>query len=284
MKISPLAGHAAPAAMLLDVSKLVTAYYSEIPDPGVSAERVAFGTSGHRGSAFERTFNEWHVVAISEAICRYRRHRGIEGPLFLGLDTHALSVPAGATALEVLAANGVEVMLAERDEYTPTPAVSHAIVCYNKGRTSGFADGIVITPSHNPPDNGGFKYNPPNGGPADTDVTRWIEARANELMECGLEGVKRLPHERALRAATTHRHDYLGAYVTDLANVVDMEAIHGAGLHLGVDPLGGAGVHYWPAIADRYRLDLTVVSDVVDQTFRFMPLDWDGRIRTDPSS
>jgi phosphoglucomutase len=284
VKISPLAGHAAPAAMLLDVSKLVTAYYSEIPDPGVSAERVAFGTSGHRGSAFERTFNEWHVVAISEAICRYRRHRGIEGPLFLGLDTHALSVPAGATALEVLAANGVEVMLAERDEYTPTPAVSHAIVCYNKGRTSGFADGIVITPSHNPPDNGGFKYNPPNGGPADTDVTRWIEARANELMERGLEGVKRLPHERALRAATTHRHDYLGAYVTDLANVVDMEAIHGAGLHLGVDPLGGAGVHYWPAIADRYRLDLTVVSEIVDQTFRFMPLDWDGRIRTDPSS
>ncbi len=284
MKISPLAGHAAPAAMLLDVAKLVTAYYSEIPDPGVSAERVAFGTSGHRGSAFERTFNEWHVVAISEAICRYRRHRGIEGPLFLGLDTHALSVPAGATALEVLAANGVEVMLAERDEYTPTPAVSHAIVCYNKGRTSGFADGIVITPSHNPPDNGGFKYNPPNGGPADTDVTRWIEARANELMACGLEGVKRLPYERALRAATTHRHDYLGAYVTDLANVVDMEAIHGAGLHLGVDPLGGAGVHYWPAIADRYRLDLTVVSEIVDQTFRFMPLDWDGRIRTDPSS
>jgi phosphoglucomutase len=284
VNISPLAGHAAPAAMLLDVSKLVTAYYSEIPDPGVPAERVAFGTSGHRGSAFERTFNEWHVVAISDAICRYRRHRGIEGPLFLGLDTHALSVPAGATALEVLAANGVEVMLAERDEYTPTPAISHAIVCYNKGRTSGFADGIVITPSHNPPDNGGFKYNPPNGGPADTDVTRWIEARANESMECGLEGVKRLSHERALRAATTHRHDYLGAYVTDLANVVDMEAIHGAGLHLGVDPLGGAGVHYWPAIADRYRLDLTVVSEIVDQTFRFMPLDWDGRIRTDPSS
>jgi phosphoglucomutase len=284
MNVSPLAGHAAPAAMLLDVSKLVTAYYAEIPDPGVPAERVAFGTSGHRGSAFERTFNEWHVVAISEAICRYRRHCGIEGPLFLGLDTHALSVPAGATALEVLAANGVEVMLAERDEYTPTPAVSHAIVCYNKGRTSGFADGIVITPSHNPPDNGGFKYNPPNGGPADTDVTRWIEARANELLESGLDGVKRLPYESALRAATTHRHDYLGAYVADLANVVDMEAIHGAGLHLGVDPLGGAGVHYWPAIADRYRLDLTVVSDVVDQTFRFMPLDWDGRIRTDPSS
>ncbi len=284
MNVSPLAGHAAPAAMLLDVSKLVTAYYTEIPDPGVPAERVAFGTSGHRGSAFERTFNEWHVVAISEAICRYRRHCGIEGPLFLGLDTHALSVPAGATALEVLAANGVEVMLAERDEYTPTPAVSHAIVCYNKGRTSGFADGIVITPSHNPPDNGGFKYNPPNGGPADTDVTRWIEARANELLESGLDGVKRLPYESALRAATTHRHDYLGAYVADLANIVDMEAIHGAGLHLGVDPLGGAGVHYWPAIADRYRLDLTVVSDVVDQTFRFMPLDWDGRIRTDPSS
>jgi phosphoglucomutase len=284
MKMSPLAGHTAPVSMLLDVSKLVTAYYTDVPDPSVPAERVAFGTSGHRGTSFERTFNEWHVVAISEAICRYRRRHGIDGPLFLGLDTHALSVPAGATALEVLAANDVEVMLAEHDEYTPTPAVSHAIVCYNRGRTTGLADGIVITPSHNPPGDGGFKYNPPSGGPADTDITRWIEDRANELLESALAGVQRAPYERALRAATTHRHDYLNAYVSDLANVVDMERIRGSGLHLGVDPLGGAGVHYWPAIADRYKLDLTVVSDVVDSTFRFMPLDWDGRIRTDPSS
>jgi phosphoglucomutase len=270
--------------MLLDVAKLVTAYSTEIPDPSVAAERVAFGTSGHRGSAFERTFNEWHVVAISEAICRHRRRQAIDGPLFLGLDTHALSVPACATALEVLAANGVHVMLAEHDEYTPTPAISHAILCYNRGRTTGLADGIVITPSHNPPDNGGFKYNPPHGGPAESGVTSSIEAGANELMERGLEGVKRVPYEKALRAATTHRHDYLNTYVRDLANVVDMEAIRGAGIRLGVDPLGGAGVHYWAPIAERYHLDLTVVSDVVDQTFRFMTVDWDGRIRMDPSS
>ena len=284
MKISPLAGHPAPLAMLLDVSKLVTAYYTAIPDPSMPAQRVVFGTSGHRGSAFERTFNEWHVLAISEAICRYRRRRGIDGPLFLGFDTHALSVPACATALEVLGAHGIDVMLAEHDEYTPTPAVSHAILCYNLGRTTGLADGIVITPSHNPPDNGGFKYNPPNGGPADTDVTSWIEARANELVERGLEGVKRVPYEKALRAATTHRHDYRSAYVRDLGNVVDMAAIRGAGLRLGVDPLGGAGVHYWAPIAEHYHLDLTVVSDAVDQTFRFMTVDWDGRIRMDPSS
>jgi phosphoglucomutase len=284
VKVSPLAGHPAPPAILLDVSRLVTAYYTEIPDPAVPAQRVAFGTSGHRGSAFERTFNEWHVVAISEAICRYRRRQGIDGPLFLGIDTHALSAPACATALEVLAANGVDVMLAEHDEYTPTPAVSHAILCYNRGRTTGLADGIVITPSHNPPDNGGFKYNPPSAGPADSEVTRWIEARANEVMERGLEGVKRMAYEKALRAATTHRHDYLNAYVGDLGNVVDMEAIRAAGIRLGVDPLGGAGVHYWAPIAERYHLDLTVVSDVVDQTFRFMTVDWDGRIRMDPSS
>ena len=284
MKISPLAGQLAPVATLLDVSKLVTAYYTERPDPTVRAERVAFGTSGHRGSAFDRTFNEWHLIAISDAICRYRRSKRIDGPLFLGLDTHALSVPAGATALEVLAAHGVEVMLAANDEYTPTPAVSHAIVCYNRGRTTGLADGIVITPSHNPPDNGGFKYNPPHGGPADTDVTSWIEARANEVLESALAGVTRIPYEKALRASTTHRHDYLNAYVNDLANVLDMDAIRGAALHLGVDPLGGAGVHYWPAIADRYKLDLTVVNEVVDQTFRFMTVDWDGKIRTDPSS
>ncbi len=281
---SPLAGHPAPPAMLLDISKLVTAYYTEVPDPSVPAQRVAFGTSGHRGSAFARTFNEWHVLAISEAICRYRRRQGIDGPLFLGLDTHALSVPAGATALEVLAANGVDVMLAEHDEYTPTPAVSHAILCYNRGRTTGLADGIVITPSHNPPDDGGFKYNPPHGGPAETEVTSWIEARANELVLRGLDGVKRIPYEQALSAATTHRHDYLNSYVRDLDTVVDMEAIRGAGIRLGVDPLGGAGVHYWAHIADRYRLDLTVVSEEVDATFRFMTLDWDGRIRMDPSS
>src|SRR5881396_293506 len=286
MKISPLAGHPPPQAMLLDVAKLVTAYYAEIPDPSVPAQRVAFGTSGHRGSSFEKTFNEWHVLAISEAICRYRREQGIGGPLFLGLDTHALSVPACTTAVEVLAANGVDIMLAEHDAYTPTPAVSHAIVSYNRGRTmsGGLADGIVVTPSHNPPDNGGFKYNPPNGGPADSGVTSWIEARANELMERGLEGVKRIPYEKALRAATTHRHDYLNAYVRDLGNVIDMPAIQSAGLRLGVDPLGGAGVAYWAPIAERYHLDLTVVSDVVDQTFRFMSVDWDGRIRMDPSS
>ncbi len=284
MKISPLAGHAAPAELLLDVSKLIAAYYSDRPDPKVAAERVAFGTSGHRGSAFDRTFNEWHVLAISEAVCRYRRLRGIDGPLFLGLDTHALSAPAGATALEVLAANGVEVMLAENDEYTPTPAVSHAIVCYNKGRTTGLADGIVVTPSHNPPDNGGFKYNPPNGGPADVDVTSWIQRQANEFLDSGIVGVKRIPHARALRAPTTHRHDYLNSYVSDLVNVVDTDAIRGAGLHLGVDPLGGAGVHYWPVIAERYKLDLTVVNEVVDPTFGFMTVDWDGKIRTDPSS
>lgn len=284
MKISPLAGHPAPAAMLLDVSRLITAYYEEIPDPSVPAQRVSFGTSGHRGSALERTFNEPHVLAISESICRYRQQHGIDGPLFLGIDTHALSAPACATALEVLAAHEVNVMLAEHDEYTPTPAVSHAILRYNRGRTSAPADGIVITPSHNPPEDGGFKYNPPNGGPADTAVTRWIEVRANELLAAGLDGVRRLPYEKALRASTTHRHDYLNSYVGDLANIVDMDAIRAAGIRMGVDPLGGAGVHYWPSIAERYRLDLTVVDDVVDPTFRFMTLDWDGRIRMDPSS
>jgi len=224
------------------------------------------------------------VLAISEAICRYRQQQGIDGPLFLGFDTHALSVPASTTAVEVLAANGVDIMLAEHDAYTPTPAVSHAILSYNRGRSTGLADGIVVTPSHNPPDNGGFKYNPPTGGPADSSVTSWIEARANELMERGLDGAKRIPYEKALRAATTHRHDYLNAYVSDLGNVIDMTAIQSAGLRLGVDPLGGAGVEYWAPIAERYHLDLTVVSDVVDETFRFMSVDWDGRIRMDPSS
>jgi phosphoglucomutase len=284
MKISPLAGHPPPSSMLLDVSKLVTAYYTEVPDPALAAERVSFGTSGHRGSSFDRTFNEAHVIAISEAICRYRRKEVIDGPLFIGIDTHALSLPAYATAIEVLAAHGVDLMLAEHDEYTPTPAVSHAILCYNRGRSTGLADGIVITPSHNPPDSGGFKYNTPNGGPADTSATKWIEAEANVVMRGGLASVKRLPYASALRADTTHRHDYLNAYVRDLGNVIDMNAIRGAAIRLGVDPLGGAGVHYWAPIADHYRLDLTVVSDVVDQTFRFMSVDWDGKIRMDPSS
>jgi phosphoglucomutase len=284
VNVSPLAGHPLPPEMLLDVSKLITAYYTLVPDPTARAERVAFGTSGHRGSSFDRTFNEAHIVAITEAICHYRRKEVIDGPLFLGIDTHALSQPACATAVEVLAAHGVDLMLPEHDEYTPTPVVSHAILCYNRGRTTGLADGIVITPSHNPPDNGGFKYNTPNGGPADTDVTRWIEDDANALLTGGIDDVKRIPYERALRAGTTHRHDFLNAYVRDLANVVDMDTIRGENIRLGVDPLGGAGVHYWAPIADHYHLDLTVVSDVVDQTFRFMAVDWDGKIRMDPSS
>jgi phosphoglucomutase len=284
MKVNPLAGKPAPPAMLANIPKLVTAYYTDMPDFSVPTQRVAFGTSGHRGSSFEKTFNEGHVLAIGQAICQYRKQQGIDGPLFLGIDTHALSVPACASALEVLAANGVEVMLADKDEYTPTPAVSHAILAYNRGRDKGLADGIVITPSHNPPDNGGFKYNPPNGGPADAGVTGWIEAKANEFLKDGLQGVKRIPFEKALHAATTHRHDYLNAYVSDLDKVIDMEAIRGANIRLGVDPLGGAGVHYWAAIAERYGLNLTIVNETVDPTFRFMTVDWDGRIRMDPSS
>jgi phosphoglucomutase len=270
--------------MLVNVPRLVTAYYSNVPDPALPGQRVAFGTSGHRGSAFDNSFNAWHVLAISQAICQYRKQQGVDGPLFLGIDTHALSEPAFASALEVLAANGVDVMIADQGEYTPTPVISHAILAYNRGRTTGLADGIVITPSHNPPDSGGFKYNPPNGGPADKDVTGWIEARANALLEGSLKGVKRLSFEQALRAATTHRHDFLNAYVSDLASVLDMDAIRGANLSMGVDPLGGAGVHYWGPIAERYGLNLTVVNEAVDPTFRFMTVDWDGRIRMDPSS
>ena len=284
MKLSPLAGKPATPAMLVDVPRLVTAYYTGVPDASVPEQRVAFGTSGHRGSAFENSFNEWHVLAISQAICDYRKRQNIGGPLYLGIDTHALSVPACASALEVLAADGVEVMLADKDEYTPTPVISHAILTYNRGRSAGFADGIVITPSHNPPDNGGFKYNPPSGGPADNDVTQWIEDRANAHLEGALQGVKRISHAKALRAATTHQHDFLGAYVGDLANILDMDAIRGANIRMGVDPLGGAGVHYWGPIAERFGLNLTVVNEVVDPTFRFMTLDWDGQIRMDPSS
>ena len=283
-KINPLAGHAAPAASLVDIPRLITAYYSERPDPGVAGQRVSFGTSGHRGSSFDLSFNEWHVLAISQAICEHRRHRGIQGPLFIGFDTHALSAPAFASALGVLAANRVEVMTSAADEYTPTPAVSHAILTYNRGRESGLADGIVITPSHNPPDNGGFKYNPPNGGPADSDVTNWIEARANELLRLGAGKIDRMGFAAARRAATTHAHDYLQTYVSDLGAILDMDVIRGSGIRMGVDPLGGAGVHYWARIAETYRLDLTVVNDAVDPTFRFMTLDWDGKIRMDPSS
>ena len=268
----------------MNVPRLVTAYYTEIPDPAVSAQRVAFGTSGHRGSAFDRSFNEDHILAITQAICLYRKAQGIDGPLFLGIDTHALSTPAYATALEVLAANEVEVMVSLGDEYTPTPAVSHAILTHNRGRQSGLADGIVITPSHNPPRDGGFKYNPPHGGPADTVATTRIEEQANDLLASRPAGVKRMPLARALNASTTHRHDYLSAYIEDLGEVIDMEVIRNGKLRLGVDPLGGAGVHYWGRIAERYGLNLSVISEEVDPTFRFMTADWDGQIRMDPSS
>ncbi|AHF67955.1 MULTISPECIES: phosphoglucomutase (alpha-D-glucose-1,6-bisphosphate-dependent) [Pseudomonas] len=284
MSLSPFAGKLAPAQLLVDIPRLVTAYYAGQPDASITTQRVAFGTSGHRGSSFELSFNEWHVLAISQAICLYRQANGIDGPLFLGADTHALSTPASATALEVLAANGVQVMISEGDEYTPTPAVSHAIICYNRGRTSGLADGIVITPSHNPPQSGGFKYNPPNGGPADSHITKWIENKANELLAEKLQGVLRISHEKALRADTTHRHDYVNTYVADLKSVIDLNAIRDAGLRLGVDPLGGAGVRYWSAIGEHYGLNLDVVNQFVDPTFRFMSVDWDGQIRMDPSS
>ena len=283
-QISPLAGKPAAHSSLINVAKLVAVYYSDVPDPTVAAQRVAFGTSGHRGSAYDRSFNEWHVLAITQAICQYRKVKRIDGPLFLGIDTHALSEPARASALEVLAANGVDVMLATNDEYTPTPAISHAILTHNRGRSTGLADGIVITPSHNPPRDGGFKYNPPNGGPADQDITGFIETEANRFIEAHLQGVQRISHAKALQAATTHRHDFLDAYVGDLGNAIDMDAIRDAKIRMGIDPLGGAGVHYWAAIAERFRLDLTVLSDVVDPTFAFMTLDWDGRIRMDPSS
>ncbi len=282
--VSPLAGTLPTLAMLVDVPRLVSSYFTDVPDYSIPEQRVEFGTSGHRGSSFKNTFNQWHVLAISQAICDYRKWKGINGPLFLGVDTHALSVPASFSALEVLAANDVDVMLAEHDEYTPTPAVSHAIITYNRERTTGFADGIIITPSHNPPDDGGFKYNPPHGGPADANVTGWVQARANDFLKNALKGVKRVSLEQALRATTTHRHDFLNAYVSDLGNVLDMSAIRSANISMGVDPLGGAGVHYWRAIAECYDLNLTIVNEVVDPTFRFMTVDWDGQIRMDPSS
>ena len=283
-KISPLAGKPAPKSILVDVPQLLAAYADTRPDPSVPAQRVAFGTSGHRGNSLEGSFNEWHILAITQAICEYRKSKGIDGPLFLGFDTHALSQPAFESALEVLAAHCVTAMISCGGEFTPTPAISHAILVHNRGRSSGLADGIVITPSHNPPDNGGFKYNPTNGGPADTDITKWVEKRANALIEGGLKEVRRMPFAQARKAAGTREHDYLDHYVADLANIVDFDIIRSAGVHMGVDPLGGAGVHYWAPIAERYKLDLTVVSDVVDPQFAFMSVDWDGKIRMDPSS
>jgi phosphoglucomutase len=282
MTISERAGRPADPSILVDVDRLVGAYYDLRPDPSVPAQRVAFGTSGHRGSALNTAFNEAHILATTEAICRYREHHGIDGPLFIGRDTHALSEPAIRSALEVMGAHGVDARVDAADGYTPTPVISHAILTHNRGRHEHLADGIVVTPSHNPPEDGGFKYNPPNGGPADTDVTGWIGEQANALLATAVESIERVPFERARTAATPH--DYLGSYVGDLDAVIDMGAIRASGLRLGVDPLGGASVAYWPAIAERYGLDLTVTNDRVDPTFGFMTVDWDGRIRMDPSS
>ncbi len=284
MVISPAAGKPADPAILANIPRLITAYYSLQPDVSNPSQKVAFGTSGHRGSSLSNSFNEWHILAITQAICTYRKQNGIEGPLFLGIDTHALSEPASVTALEVLAGNEVEVMISENNEYTPTPAVSQAILTYNKGREKGLADGIVITPSHNPPEDGGFKYNPTNGGPAGTEITSWVEKKANEILENKLKGVLRMRYEKALRVSTTHRFDYLNHYINDLKNVINMDLIRDSKISIGADPLGGAGVHYWAPIAEHYKLNLKVVNDAVDPTFRFMTVDWDGKIRMDPSS
>ncbi len=280
----PLAGQPAPALMLANIPRLITAYYTEKPDANVREQRVTFGTSGHRGTSFKRSFNEVHIVAVAQAIYEYRKMENISGPLYLGMDTHALSEPAFASVLEVLAANGVEVMVDQDGGYTPTPVISHAILTYNRGKNAGLADGIVITPSHNPPEDGGIKYNPPHGGPADTAVTKWIEDRANALMKVDLHGVARIPYARARRAATTKPHNYLGTFIDDLAQIIDMEVIRSSGLKLGIDPLGGSGVAYWQPIAERYGLNIEIVNPSVDPTFRFMPLDWDGKIRMDCSS
>jgi phosphoglucomutase len=284
MNISAYAGKPAEPWMLTDIPKLISAYYTEIPDTSVPEQKVAFGTSGHRGSSLKKSFNEWHILAITQAIFLYRKQKKIDGPLFIGMDTHALSVPAFATALEVLAANKVSLMISKGNEYTPTPVISHSILSYNKNRKSGFADGIVITPSHNPPYDGGFKYNPPNGGPASTEITNWIEKKANELLANSLRGVKRITYEKALHASTTLEYDYLNSYIKDLSNVVNMDVIRNSKINIGVDPLGGAGIHYWEPIAALYNLNLTLVNKTVDPTFRFMPVDWDGQIRMDPSS
>jgi phosphoglucomutase len=284
MEINAFAGKLPLPSMLINVNNLIDAYYTKVPDPSVVAQRVSFGTSGHRGSSFDTAFNEWHILAISQAICLYRKQQHIDGPLFMGFDTHALSMPAFRTAVEVFAANGVELMIAEGDEYTPTPVISRAILTYNKDRKTGLADGIVITPSHNPPKDGGFKYNPPNGGPAGGDVTKWVENKANEFLENKLAGVQRMPYEKAVKASTTHQHNYLNDYVNDLGSIINMDIIRDSKLNIGCDPLGGAGVHYWEPIAERYKLNLTVVNKEVDPTFSFMTIDWDGQIRMDPSS
>ncbi len=284
MAINPRAGKPADPQTLVNLPRLITSYYALRPDPAEKTQRVAFGTSGHRGSSFHAAFNENHILAITQAICCYRKEQNTSGPLFLGMDTHALSEPALVSALEVLAANEVEVMIDQDNGYTPTPALSHAILTYNRGRKDGLSDGIVITPSHNPPEDGGFKYNPPSGGPADTSATKWIENEANEYLANGLKDVRRIPYAQALKAGTTHKYDYVSNYVNQLNSVVDLESIASSGLKLGVDPLGGAGVAYWPRIAERYRLNLEVVNTIVDATFRFMTLDWDGKIRMDCSS
>src|SRR6218665_584870 len=282
--VSPLAGKTVDPSLLVNVPRLVTAYFAGKPDPSISAQRVAFGTSGHRGSALHNSFNENHILAVSQAICDYRKSGGIDGPLFIGIDTHALAEPALVSALEVFAANGVHVMVDKDGGYTPTPVISHAILSYNKGRTSGLADGVVVTPSHNPPEDGGFKYNPPNGGPADTDITGLMEKAANGFLEANMAGVKRIPIARARKSEFVKPYDYITPYVTDLADVVDMEAIRGSGVKIGIDPLGGAGVHFWQPIIERYKLDATIVNTAIDPTFRFMTLDWDGKIRMDCSS
>ncbi|MEO6172706.1 MAG: phosphoglucomutase (alpha-D-glucose-1,6-bisphosphate-dependent) [Arenimonas sp.] len=282
--ISPLAGKRAQSAALVDITKLVAAYYSLKPDSKNSLHRVTFGTSGHRGSSFNGSFNENHILAISQAICEYRHRQGINGPLFIGIDTHALSKPAFENVLEVMAANSVEIMVSQDGEYTPTPTVSHAILSYNRGRTNGFADGIVVTPSHNPPEDGGIKYNPTHGGPADSIVTGWIQDRANAILEAGMKDVVRIAFKQAQRASNTHQHDFLTAYVDDLKTAIDFDLIRASGIRMGVDPLGGAGLHYWARIAERYQIDLTVINEQVDPQFGFMSLDWDGKIRMDPSS
>ena len=283
-EISPLAGKLLAPSQLVDVPRLVTAYFTGRPDPDIPAQRVSFGTSGHRGSSLHDTFNEAHILAITQALCEHRSTAGIGGPVFIGIDTHALSRPALATALEVFTANGVDVVIDQHDGATPTPVISHAILAYNRGRTTGLADGVVITPSHNPPEDGGFKYNPPNGGPADTGITDGIGRRANALLAASLAGVRRIPHGRAIRSSHVHRRDYVGPYVEDLAEVVDMQAIRSSGVRIGIDPLGGASVGFWHPIIERYSIAATVVSDEVDPTFRFMTADWDGRIRMDCSS
>ncbi|HEY2886857.1 MAG TPA: phosphoglucomutase (alpha-D-glucose-1,6-bisphosphate-dependent) [Rhizomicrobium sp.] len=282
--ISPLAGKPAPADLLVDVPKLVSAYYTEVPDPAVASQRVSFGTSGHRGSAFDCAFNETHILAIAQAICSYRNSAGIRGPLFLGIDTHALSEPAYRSALEVFVANGVDAWIDADGGFTPTPVVSHAILTFNAGHKNGLADGVVITPSHNPPDSGGFKYNPPNGGPADVEITGFIEKAANELIAAKLGGVRRTPYARAVKSSSVHKYNYVASYISDLFNVIDMDAVRSCGVRIGVDPLGGAAVHYWPAIIARYELAATVVNTKVDPTFGFMTVDWDGKIRMDCSS